>query len=149
MAASTTITAMITFSLVGLIKANELISTAIEIYNHGCYSRPNMELIVELKNEFGSIIWVDALNGAIDVIALCILLYGIKFGDPHNNSFTLPTKCIYVVLYLMRMIVSYVIYFKAELPAYLHFLQLHQDDDALCYKLIQLDSNHRIHNHIL
>lgn len=142
MAGSSAITAIVTFSLVGLIKANSLITTASEIYDHACYSRPNMEVIVELKNEFGSIIWVDALNGGIDVIALCILFYGIKFGDPHNDSFAVPTKSIYIVLYIMRMIVSYISYFKAELPAYLDFLHLHQDHDALCYKLHKLGPDH-------
>ena len=143
MAGSTALTAIITFSLVGLIRANGLMATAQELYDHGCYGRPHMGLITELKNEFASIIWVDALNGSIDVLALCILFYGIKCQQSSDSgSFALPTKTVYVVLYLMRMLVSYVSYFKAELPAYLHFLDVHDDRDALCYKVIKLHINH-------
>ena len=143
MALSTVTTAIATFVMVGLIMTNDLNGTAQQIYNYGCYDRVNSALIIELKEEFGEIIWIDGMNGAIDIIALLILVYGARQREFSDNELILPSRTIYILLYVLRLTVGYIGYFRVELPAFIGFMDIENNPHAQCYKTIYVSSQHQ------
>ena len=139
MATATAIAAIMTFTMLGMVSINDMIGTAEGLFENGCYDLPHLEPVMALKDELEDVIWFDSLNGTVDICSLAILFYGlyVRNGGLVNDidQEFFPSKAAYVVLYVMRMIVAYISYFKLELSAYQDFLKLQDTPPWSCYQI--------------
>ena len=77
MATATTITSIMTFTMLGMVNVNDMIGTAEGLFENGCYDLPHLEPVLAIKDELEDVVWVDALNGTVDICSLFILCYGL------------------------------------------------------------------------
>ena len=124
----------ITFSIVGVISQNSLISEINELYDQHCYSPDLDSILFELASQFEAILFFDVTEGIIDIISLCILVCG-KLMCHDSQGATGCTEGIHI--FMFGVFDSAIITINVAvfvIPAYNQFKSFYEDDQYTCFE---------------
>eukprot|EP01083_Nonionella_stella_P026760 73695_1 len=117
----TLIDIIISFTIVGIISQNNLVTTVNELWTEGCYSEDTTPVLLGLKSQFETILILDVIEGVIDILSIVVLCCGKLFCK--NNTLEYMTEGIhgfmFIVLDLLLVTVNVTVF---VIPAYTAFV---------------------------
>ena len=125
----------ITFSIVGIIDQNDLVSGMEDLYFNACYSDSLDRTILDLENQFQTVLILDVVEGALDIISLLILASGAYFRCIEKwAEFSSCTEGIHTFMFVVfDLIIISTNVFVFVLPSYDLFEQSYNDQNQLCF----------------
>eukprot|EP01084_Bolivina_argentea_P172199 298303_1 len=125
----------LTFSIVAIIDQNGLIDILFHLYSSVCYSE-NIELtLLDLHNQFETVLVLDAVEGSLDIISLIVLCIGISFC--RDSSLQSMSEGIHGFMFMIfDLILITVNVFIYVLPSYNTFVKSYDNENEICFQKI-------------
>eukprot|EP01084_Bolivina_argentea_P298201 513849_1 len=110
---------------------NNLGNTADNLWKHGCFSWSVSDNVSGIRGDLQSILFLDVLEISVDVISVLIWCLG------QCNIFCFKpdySEIIHLILFgILDMILVYANYFSYVKPTYDAFIEMHNNEEKLCY----------------
>ena len=128
----TVIDIALTFSIVGVISTNNLIDVFLNLYDAKCYSEDMERTIFDFQSQFETILTLDVVEGAFDLIGLIILFltYFVcrdKFMDKAEGIHGFIFVIFDITLVSMNV-------FLFTLPMYNSFISTYDGEEYVCFE---------------
>eukprot|EP01083_Nonionella_stella_P240052 839507_1 len=132
----------ITFTIVGILDQNHLVNGMADLYENHCYSPSLDRTILDLENQFQTVLILDVVEGILDIISLSILACGTYFRcNDDNSEFATCSEGIHTFMFaVFDVIIISTNVFVFVLPSYAVFKDAYNDGTKLCFKHIRIST---------
>eukprot|EP01083_Nonionella_stella_P055641 146671_1 len=131
---------VITFTVVGIIDQNNLVNGMSHLYENQCYSESLERTILDLENQFQTVLILDVVEGVLDIISLVVLACGFAVGIDAISTCTEGIHTFMFMVFDVAIISTNVFVFL--LPSYSLFKDAYNDETLLCFKNTNVDTSY-------
>merc|ERR1712013_293164 len=109
---------------------NNMVSAMSDLYGDGCYTEEADRDIFELQSQFETVLVLDAVEGTLDIISLCLFAFGI-----YNKAWETYTEGAHAFMFACFDVLIVTINVSVfVLPSYATFTGLYADANRLCFE---------------
>eukprot|EP01083_Nonionella_stella_P297264 1009616_1 len=125
----------LTFTIVALINENHLVGID-DLYENDCYSDSSARTILDLENQFQTVLILDVVEGVLDIISLIVLACGTYIRSNNEDSdIATCSEGIHAFMFMVfDVIIISVNVFVFVLPSYDKFESSYADETQICFR---------------
>jgi len=130
----------ITFTIVGVISQNDMIDAIQQLYDNRCYSEASYQTLLELKGQLETVLILDAVEGALDVLSLLLLFGGfaMRCGFDFAGCANFAEAIHSFMFCVFDVAIISVNVFLFVLPSYNLFQDTFDNPDFQCLSVVAL-----------